>query len=97
MGDVLTIEGSTWHITGNPAMGGRVEPKDGNVQLIIEKVGDQTRAEAVATPGVKDMEQRLKNLDEQMVFEVVEEGGKTLLKQVGKSRDFAEWRFERQP
>lgn len=97
LGDVLTIEGKTWKMTGFPAMSGRIESKDGNIQLIIEKVDAKTREEAIKTPGAVNVEKTLKNLDSQLVFEVVEEGGKSTLKQVGKSRDFAEWRFERRP
>ncbi len=97
MGDVLTIEGSKWKMTGFPAMSGSIQSKEGNVQLIIEKVGDQTREQAIKTPGAKDVAKTLDNLDKQLVFEVVEENGKSRLKQVGKGRDFAEWRFEKRP
>jgi hypothetical protein len=95
LGDVLKVEGGSWSLTGNPAMSGKVEAKDGNVQLIIEKVGDQTRAEAIATPGALDTEAKLKELDEQLVFQVESADGKTVLRQVGKKGRFAEWRFEK--
>jgi hypothetical protein len=97
MGDLLTIEGRSWKMTGFPAMSGRVETKDGHVQLIIEKVGDKTREDAIKTPGAVNVEKTLRNLDAQLVFEVVEAGGKSTLKQVGRSRDFAELRFEKRP
>lgn len=77
-------------------MSGTVESKDGHIQLIIERVGEQTREEAIKTPGAESVDKELKKLDEQLVFELVDEGGKSTLKQVGKGRDFAEWRFERQ-
>jgi hypothetical protein len=93
LGDVLSVDGSAWTMTGNPKMSGKVDTKDGKVQLIIEKVGDQTRAEAIATPGAVDTEKRLAELDEQLVFQVETVDGKTVLKQVGKKGRFAEWRF----
>lgn len=97
LGDVLTIEGGSWTMTGNPKMSGKVESKEGKVQLIIEKVGDQTRAQAIATPGAVDTEKRLAELDEQLVFQVETEEGQTILRQVGKKGRFAEWRFVKQP
>ncbi len=78
-------------------MSGKVESEGGHVQLIIENVGEQSRDEAIKTPGAINVEKTLKNLDAQLVFDVVEEDGKSVLKQVGKSRDFAEWRFEKRP
>jgi hypothetical protein len=97
LGDVLTIDGGAWTMTGNPKMSGRLESKEGKLQLIIEKVGDQTRAEAIATPGALETEKRLAELDEQLVFQVQTDGGKTFLKQVGKKGRFAELRFEKRP
>ena len=98
LGDVLKVDGSAWSMTGNPKMSGKVESKDGKVQLIIEKVGDQTRAEAIATPGAVDTEKRLAELDEQLVFQDESVEGKSILKQVGKKGRYAEWRFaKREP
>jgi hypothetical protein len=95
MGDVLKIEGDRWTMTGNPSFAGKVSSEGGKVKLVLEKVGDQSRAEAIATPGAQRVKERLESLDEQLVFEVVEQDGKTQLKQVGKGKVFAEWRFVR--
>ena len=97
MGDVLKVEGEAFTLTGNPAMSGRVESKDGNVQLVIEKIGDKTRDEAIKAGGAIDVKKRIESLDAQMVFKVEKQEGKTRLVQVGKSGDFAEWRFEKRP
>ena len=96
MGDVLTIDGSSWSMTGNPAMSGRVEYEGGKVQLIIEKVADQTREEAVRTAGVEGVAERLEELDRQLVFEVEKADGESVLKQVGKGKAFSELRFRQE-
>jgi hypothetical protein len=83
-------------MTGNPAMSGKVKIEGSDIHLLIEKVGDQTRAEAVQAH--ESVEERLKDLDAQLVFRIEKDGDDTLLKQVGKPSGFAaEWRFERAP
>lgn len=97
-GDYLVIEpGGSFHMTGNPAMDGKAEFKDGKLHLVIERVGDMTRAEAIKTPGAVGVEEKLKALDAQLVFELRKEDGDEVMKQVGPSGGFAEWRFERAP
>ncbi len=98
-GDFLVIEpNGTFHMTGNPAMDGKAVMQEGKLHLKIEKVGDMTRAEAIQTPGAANVEERLKQLDAQLVFELTrDDDGTEILKQVGPSAGFAEWRFERAP
>ena len=96
MGNVLTFTGNKWHLTGLPDMDGRVDWRDGRAHLLVEKVAGQDRAAAVKSAGGQvDMEAQLKRLDEQMVFDVVKEGGKTYLKQAGPNSLFVELRFRK--
>jgi hypothetical protein len=96
MGDVLKVTGSSWEMTGFPPLAGRVEKSGARYRLVIEEIGGQTRQETADSPGAKDVEARLKELDAKLVFEIQRDGGKLTLKQVGSSDGFAEWRFEKQ-
>src|SRR5690349_310654 len=83
-GDYIMIKGSSWEMTGNPAMSGTVKNEGGKISLHIDQIGDQTRVEAIKA-NAAGFEERLKALDEQLVFEVEEQKGRLMLIQKGLS------------
>jgi hypothetical protein len=96
MGNVLTVKGDAWHVTGFPDMDGSIEWKDGKLFLKVEKVAGEDRAAAIKSAGTQvDMEANLKRLDEQMLFDVVTEDGKQVLKQAGPNAIWSEMRFRK--
>lgn len=96
-GDIMTInEAGSWHRTGFPPMAGKYEWKDSNLAFTVTEVAGVDRAEAVkAGLGRVNIEDRLKQIEEQMVFTVTREEGKLVMKQVKPVSGLADLRFRK--